>query len=138
MENKQKSCLLEISRWEKFLGILMVVSAVLVALIGVASIILSPKLIESPQYAQAGKAGIIVMGVFYIALAGICLIPACFLLKSAKALKSGLLLENEEDVTEGLKNSKSFFKFMAIYSLICLAVASVSIIIAFAAIMIAL
>ena len=139
MENKQKSYLLEISKWEKFMGILMSVSAVLVAACGIVFIILSPKLVEgSAQYAQIGKTGIMLMGVFYLVLAGICLIPACYLFKSAKALKSGLLLENEADVTVGLKNCKSYFKFTSIYTVIGLSVAIIVLVATFVVVIAAL
>lgn len=125
MENTQKSYILEISRWEKFLGVVMLVTAILVALFGVVFIACSSKLGESAQFAQAGTAGLVAIGILYIVVAGICCIPSCYLLKSAKALKSGLLLEKEEDVTSGLKNCKSFFKFTGIYSLIGLIAAFV-------------
>ena len=118
MENSQKSYILEISKWEKFLGVIMLITVVLVALIGTVFIACSSKLGESAQFAQAGTAGIVAIGILYIVVAGICCIPSCFLLKSAKALKSGLLLEKEEDVNSGLENCKSFFKFTGIYSLI--------------------
>lgn len=137
MEEKQKCYLFETAKWEKFLGVLTVISTVLVAVIGIVFIACSgmlgkfaPDAAESA--ANAGKITYIAIGVLYLALAVVMQFPAKFLLKSAKALKSGLVSEDEAAITDAFKNGKSYFKFTAIYTLVGLAIAAVVIIVTFA------
>ena len=132
MEEKQKSYLFEAARWEKFLGVLTVISSILVAVLGVFFIAGNGLLTKSGPTEAAGtlKFTYVASGILYLALAVVMQFPAKFLLSSAKSLKSGLVSEDEAVVTNGLKNCKSYLKFTAIYTLVGLAVAAVVLVIA--------
>ena len=132
MEEKQKSYLFEAAKWEKFLGVLTVISSIIVAVLGIVFIACSGLLSKAGTAEVAGtmKLTYIASGILYLALAVVMQFPAKFLLTSAKSLKSGLVSEDEAAVTDGLKNCKSYLKFTAIYTLVGLAVAAVILVVA--------
>ena len=122
MNEIQKSYLLETSRWQKLLGIVMAVCTVLIAVCGIVLIILGVRSGSSdivisenaPIFSEVGAVG----GVFYLLFAVLYFFFARYLLRSAKYLKAWGASDAEEDLSEGLKNNKSFFKLSGIVTIV--------------------
>ena len=123
MDNIQKSYLVETARWQKVIGILMAVGTCFLALAAILFIgvgLFAPDTIAS---ASQPAAYFITMGIVYIPLTVLYFFMTRYLLRSAKFLKAWGTSEAEDnaDLTEGLKNTKSFFKLSGIVALASIA-----------------
>ena len=132
MDNIQKSYLVETARWQKVIGILMAVGTCFLALAAILFIgvgLFAPDTIAS---ASQPAAYFITMGIVYIPLTVLYFFMTRFLLRSAKFLKAWGTSEAEDnaDLTEGLKNTKSFFKLSGIIALVSLILAAIAIVVA--------
>ena len=135
MNEIQKSYLLETAKWQKVLGIVMAVCTALLAACGIAFIAFG-NFLNDPDLEGLGNFGGAVVGVLYLLLALLYVFFTRYLLRSAKYLKAWCASDAEEDLTEGLKNNKSYFKFSGILAivgiglvvllLICVAIAAVA------------
>ena len=135
MNEIQKSYLLETAKWQKFLGILMAVCTALLAAFGIAFIAFG-NFLNDPDLESLGSFSGAVIGVLYLLLALLYVFFTRYLLRSAKYLKAWCASDAEEDLTEGLKNNKSYFKFSGILAiiglglialmLVCVAIAAVA------------
>ena len=135
MNEIQKSYLLETAKWQKFLGILMAVCTALLAAFGIAFIAFG-NFLNDPDLESLGSFSGAVIGVLYLLLAVLYVFFTRYLLRSAKYLKAWCASDAEEDLTEGLKNNKSYFKFSGILAiiglglialmLVCVAIAAVA------------
>ncbi len=122
MNEIQKSYLLETAKWQKFLGIVIAVCTVLIAVVGIVLIILGIRSDPSdvivsqnpPVFSEVGAVG----GAFYLIFAVLYYFFARYLLRSAKYLKAWGASDAEEDLTEGLKNGKSYFKLSGIVTIV--------------------
>ena len=122
MNEIQKSYLLETAKWQKFLGIVIAVCTVLIAVVGIVLIILGIRSDPSdvivsqnpPVFSEVGAVG----GIFYLLFAVLYYFFARYLLRSAKYLKAWGASDAEEDLTEGLKNGKSYFKLSGIVTIV--------------------
>ena len=119
MNEIQKSYLLETAKWQKFLGILMAVCTALLAACGIAFIAFG-NFLNDPDLEGLGNFGGAVVGVLYLLLALLYVFFTRYLLRSAKYLKAWCASDAEEDLTEGLKNNKSYFKLNGILTIIAL------------------
>ncbi|MBQ3812100.1 MAG: hypothetical protein II841_00875 [Bacteroidales bacterium] len=137
MDSLQKNYLAEMARWQKFLGVVMMVFTVLMILIGLFFIVAGSVLGDSMgdifgEDVPNGFAGILA-GVIYFLGGILYFFFARYLLRSAKALKAYSITDDEADLTEGLKNNKSYFKLsgvLLIISLCLLALLIVAVIVA--------
>ena len=123
MDNIQKFYLAETARWQKLLGILMMISAAILALLAVFFIVLG--FVSHGDFLEEGVLGTITgvfLGLVYILCAVLYYFFGIYLLRSAKALKKWAAGEDEVDLTEGLKNTKSFFKMSGILTIIGLCI----------------
>ena len=126
MDSLQKSYLAETARWQKLLGVVMMVFTVLIALIGIFFIVAGSAFgdaMEGLDLFGGGMAGGIAgaaLGIVYILMAVLYYFFARYLLRSAKALKAYGVSDDEADLTEGLKNNKSYFKLNGILLIISL------------------
>jgi Ca2+/Na+ antiporter len=78
---------------------------------------------EDLEFLGGGMAGGIAgaaMGIVYILMAILYFFFARYLLRSAKAFKAYGVSDDEADLTEGLKNNKSYFKLSGILVIISL------------------
>ena len=119
MDNIQKYYLSETARWEKFLGIYMMVCTVLLALLAVFFIVFA--IVSGSSFLEdedLGAAWGIILGVVYIFCAVLYYFFAIYLLRAGKALKAWAASDDEAALTEGLKNNKSFFKMAGILAVI--------------------
>ena len=126
MDSLQKSYLAETARWQKLLGVVMMVFTVLIAVIGIFFIVAGSTLGDSMgDLLGGGLAGGIAgvaVGVIYVLMAVLYYFFARYLLRSAKALKAYGISDDEADLTEGLKNNKSYFKLSGVLTVISLCI----------------
>ena len=111
MNNIQKSCLAETGRWQKLLGVIMVICSVLFALLGAFFIVMgfvtNGAFLEDDGF--LGPAMGAMLGGMYILISVLYYFFAIYLLRSGKAFKAYVESEADADLTEGLRNTKSFF-----------------------------
>jgi hypothetical protein len=129
MNEIQKSYLLETAKWQKFLGVVMMVCVVLMAIGGIAIIatgsFFADQVDDNPLLAQFGMSG---FGIMYLLMAVLYYFYARYLLRAAKGLKAWGVSEDEADLTFGLKNNKSYFKFSGILTIIALAIVAIALV----------
>jgi amino acid transporter len=136
MDSLQKNYLAETARWQKLLGVVMMVFTVLIALIGIFFIVAGSAFgdaMEGLDLFGGGMAGGIAgvaIGIVYILMAVLYYFFARYLLRSAKALKAYGVSDDEADLTEGLKNNKSYFKLSGILVVISLCILALVLVIA--------
>lgn len=133
MDNNQKFYLTETAHWQKFIGILMMVSTVFLVLLGVFFIVIG--FVSDGEFLEEGTLGILTgvsLGVVYLLCAVLYYFFGIYLLRAAKALKALKAWgssDDEADLTEGLKNTKSFFKLFGILSIIGLCIIALAIVV---------
>ena len=123
MNDSQKFHLVGSARWQKVLGALTAISAVLMLLLGLAFII-SPlaglDFVDNEEY-ELGAAGFVALGIVYVFCAVIYFFFAHYLLRAAKAMDAWLDLGDDALLTKSLKYTKSFFKYASILTIIAFA-----------------
>jgi len=119
MNDIQKYYLTETARWEKVLGIYMMVCTVFILLLAVFFIVFS--IVSGTSFLEdedLGAAWGIILGFVYLLCAALYYFFAMYLLRAGKALKAWAASDSDADLTEGLKNTNSFFKFSGILAII--------------------
>jgi hypothetical protein len=132
MNEIQKSYLLETAKWQKVVGILMAICTALLAVLGIVFIcfgsVIGASSLEGFE-AFGGAAGA-VAGVIYLLCALLYFFFTLYLLRSAKNLKAWGQSDDEEALTNGLKNTKSYFKLNGILAIISFVLVGIAIIVA--------
>ena len=123
MDNTQRSYLVETAKWQKVIGILMAIGTGVLALAAVFFLVFGIFAPETLASADQPAAYFITMGIIYIPLTVLYFFMTRYMLRSAKYLKAWGTseAENESDLTEGLKNTKSYFKLSGILALVSIA-----------------
>lgn len=134
MDSLQKNYLAETARWQKLLGVFMMIFTVLMILIGLFFIVAGGVLGESlgdifGDDVPGGIAGI-AAGVVYFLGGILYYFFARYLIRSAKALKAYGASDDEADLTEGLKNNKSYFKLSGVLLIISLCIIALILVVA--------
>ena len=129
MDSQLKTYFNEMATWQKVVGIFMAISVGILVLIGLLFIILGVTL--GGEFAEEmaddfggafGSFGVIGLGILYFLLGIVYYFPTKYLLKSSNKLKVWALSDDEPSLTEGVKNTKSFFKFTGLFCIISLIV----------------
>lgn len=128
--DKEQTYFAEIGQWSLVLGIFSAIYLGFMVLMGVVYICVG---IISPLESMGSLEGIL-FGVFFILLAFLMFFPTKYLINGGKKLRTGIRGKNQEGFSEGVANTKSFFKFTAIY---CIAVIPFSLIVGLVAALIA-
>ncbi len=128
MDYTQKTYLVETAKWQKIIGILMAISTAFIAVAGLL-LIFAGDALDLDDATGFGSFGSIVAGIVYLLAAVLYFFFTYYILRSAKFLKAWGASDAEEDLTEGLKNTKSFFKLNGILSLISIALAVIVVIV---------
>jgi type III secretory pathway component EscS len=118
-----KAYLRETAKWAKFLAIVGLVFSILIMIIGVfaGTFISNIMAATNPQAASLYGGGMGVMiGVVYVALGAIYIIPCYYLLKFANQAKAALNSDDSNLLAEALGNHKSVYKFMGVLMIILL------------------
>ena len=119
MNNIQKVYLLESARWQKLLGVVVMISSILIALLGIFFFVIG--FVDGEDFMESevlGKITGALLGIMYILFAVLYYFFAVYLLRSAKALKAWETSDSDADLTEGLKNTRSFFRLSGILTII--------------------
>jgi hypothetical protein len=132
MNEIQKSYLLETAKWQKVVGILMAISTALLAVLGVVFICFGSVIGASglEGFEAFGGAAGAVAGVIYLLCALLYFFFTLYLLRSAKNLKAWGQSDDEEALSNGLKNTKSYFKLNGILAIISFVLIGIVIIVA--------
>ena len=134
MDSLQKNYLAETARWQKLLGVVMMVCTVLIAVGGIAFIVggsaLGGALDDLEDATLIAGIGGAAAGIVYLLMAVLYYFFAHYLLQSAKYLKAYVANEDEASLTEGLKNNKSYFKLNGILTIIALIILGLAIVVA--------
>lgn len=119
MNNIQKVYLLESARWQKLLGVVMMISSILIALLGIFFFVIG--FVDGEDFMESellGKITGALLGIMYLLFAVLYYFFAVYLLRSAKAFKTWETSDDDADLTEGLRNTKSFFRLSGILTII--------------------
>jgi len=103
--------------WLRFVGIMMMIGAVLMILGGTACTLLGVFTLAGmiPSGKGAGGAMLLGIGLLYVVLSVIYFFPARLLLKSARAIRTLATAPEEAAVIEVLEAQRRFWKFIGIF-----------------------
>lgn len=140
MDSQLKTHFTDMAKWQKIVGIFFAISVAFMLLAGLMFIILGATMGSgfAEEFAEElgsdmGGLGLICLGILYLLLGLLYLFPTKYLLNSSKKINLWAITDDEALLTEGVKNSKSFFKFtglLLIIGVIAAFVAVVAIVIA--------
>ena len=134
MNEQQKNYLVVMARWQNFLGILAAIGAGFIILCGLFFLIIGffvgGEMAESFPLGDVGGYAVGILGLVYILLSLVYVFLARYQILAAKNLKLWAVSDNEECLTEGIKNTKSFFKFNGIMAIVAIALYIVIILVA--------
>jgi len=103
----------EVVKWAKFLAICSFVGLGIMVLLGAGMIIL--------QFEGLGNGiQVVVMGIFYMLIAGLYFFPAMYLYRFATASAKAIEKLNDDILEDGIENLKSLFRFTGILMIIML------------------
>ena len=122
VDHNGSSFLREIAKWSKFLSIVgfVMIGLLLLGIVFGGSTMLTT--FSSAGYGEA--AGII--GMFYIGLVAVIMLiyffPCLYLYKFASKMQAALRNNDQDTLNASFENLKSCFKFMGIFTIICLSI----------------
>lgn len=104
--------LYSISKWMKFFFVLMIIAIVFMVVCGIMFVSASSMLgSEFPFPAW-------IMGVLYLVLAVLYVIPAVYMKRIFKSAENTIISNDNEAMVEFLKNNKSLWKFFGILTIV--------------------
>lgn len=133
MDDIQKDYLRVTARWQKFLGIVYLVSSGLLIIAGIIMVIAGA--VDSfdsdfSAFSSGSDFGSMIgAGVGYTIAASLNIVMGLYLVRSAKSLQQWLSTSDDWDLTNGLENTKSFFKFNGIVTIVALGVVAVAMVV---------
>ncbi len=116
--------LLETAKWGNFLAIIGYILMGLLALLSLFMMFGMSQLIANQVFP------IWIMGVVYLAMAGVYWFPVTYLYRFSAQMKQAVLSRNEGLYTSGFANLKSLFKFFGIFTIVILALYALAIVVA--------
>ena len=125
-----KEHVISTGKWLKFMAILGCIGAVFMILCGICVMAFSSIMDFGFYDAPGGSFITIFIGVFYLIMAGIYIYPILCLLRASKAAQMAVEMNSNEQMVEFLSNSKSFWKFCGILTIVMLALSVLMIIVA--------
>ncbi|MBR5255993.1 MAG: hypothetical protein IKV62_04375 [Bacteroidales bacterium] len=128
MEPQLKTYYGQLAKWQKINGIFFVVGVVVLLLVGLAFLIFGSKMGAELEEELSGGIGLQALGIVYILMGVLYYFPAKYLLKASKKTKEWLASDDELDLTEGVLNTKSYFKFLGVLCIISLCLLAIVII----------
>ena len=128
MEPQLKTYYDQMAKWQKINGIFFVVGVVVLLLVGLAFLIFGSKMGAELEEELSGGIGLQALGIVYILMGVLYYFPAKYLLKASKKTKEWLASDDELDLTEGVLNTKSYFKFLGVLCIISLCLLAIVII----------
>lgn len=124
LETQAEVYVKETAKWAKFLAIVGFVFMGILVLIAIITVVFSAAFSDQMPFPMS------ILGLVYILLAGVYSIPIYYLLQFANKAKSALLQRDTQTLSESFKNLKSHYKFIAIFTIVMLALYPIGIIVA--------
>ena len=124
LDDETESYLIETSKWAKILSILGFISVGVLALLGIVVLVTGSTLGE---YAQSGI-NMAWLSVLYLALAAVYFFPIYYLYKFSSETRQGINLGDQALFTVGLKNLKSHYKFLGVFTLVFLSIYALAVV----------
>ena len=123
-----KEHVLSTAKWMKFLAILGCISAFFMLLCGIW-VMAFPGVMRLGYYPLESVITM-VLGIFYLIMAGIYIYPILCLLRASKAAQMAVATNSNEQFVEFLSNNKSFWKFCGILTIVMLVLSVIALIVA--------
>ena len=118
METQLKTFFAQTAKWQKVVGIFFAISVAILVIIGLAFVLFAGALGSAFEESLGGAIGLRAVGVLYALLGLLYYFPTKYLLTSAKKIKEWVVSDDEQTLTEGVMNTKSFFKFTGVLCLV--------------------
>lgn len=117
-----KNYVKSISNWTLFLGIMTIISAVTIFFCGLIFIIIQSFMDYLPE-----NYPYFIVGIIYILMSGVYVIPIIYLFRIHKASSNAIQANSNEQIVFALQNIKSLFKFRGILIIIGIALCVIAI-----------
>ena len=115
-----KKDLLTTAKWSKFYAVLSFIGVAICVLMGILLLVSGHFMAQiQPELSAAMLAP---LGLVYIVLGGILVMPALYLLQFAKKAEQAIAESNTEMMEQALNRMKSYWKFMGIFTIVMLVV----------------
>lgn len=106
----------ETSKWMKFIGVIMIIMTAFLFLGAIFLFVCSPMLNDSTNVP------LWIFGILYLILCGINIFPIVYLMRACKAARAAAQDNHNEQMVEYLKNSKLYWKFIGILTIVMIAI----------------
>ena len=107
----------KIASWTTFFSILGFIFIGLMVIIGMVMTIFM-----AAVFAAAGKPYMVYMGIVYAVFAAIYIMPIIYLYRFSANAKNAVQYNNSNDMMTALKNLKSHFKYVGIFTIVILSI----------------
>ena len=115
-----KKDLLTTAKWSKFYAVLSFIGVAICVLMGILLLVSGHFMAQiQPDLSDAMLAP---LGLVYIILGGILVMPALYLLQFSQKTEQAIAESNTEMMEQALNRMKSYWKFMGIFTIVMLAV----------------
>lgn len=126
-----KSYVLSTSKWLKFFGIFTIIEIVCLVILSISFMLGGSALASTLSGDLPEIRGVTaVTGVIYLIIAGIMVFPTIYIFRAANAGNAAVESNDNAQMVEFLKNTKSYWKFIGIYMIVLLAMVILILIIA--------
>ena len=111
----------ETRKWMKLFGIIMIIGIVCLVVMAISFISGGSALVNTLSGNLPEIKGVTaISGVIYLIFAGIMAFPTIYIFRAVKAAKTAVESNDNAQMVEFLKNTKSYWKFMGIYTIVML------------------
>lgn|GEM_PF-1791196 len=116
-EQMSQACsyLISIGKWMKFFFVMAIVSVSLTIMAGLTIIAFSSMISDIPDMPNFP---FVTMGVIYMAVGALNLVPAIYMNRISKAAERTVELDDNDAMLDFLKNNKSLWKFLGILTIV--------------------
>lgn len=140
MEEKDQKLMQEVTnyvestgKWYRFFGVMAVIGAALVFLVGV-SVLISSSFVDyaynydlysygsMPANTEIDSTALIITGILYILMSGLMVPVAVFMFRGANAARDAVNNRDNEKAVLFLKNTKSYWKFYGILTIVVISI----------------
>lgn len=133
LQEEAKQYVRSMGRWYKFFGILSIVGCVFMVLGAIMMLAVGGMMDEGMKnyemYKSEGMGSMPtwLMGILYLVCAGLMVPMIVYMLRGAKAAETAVALNSNEAAVSFLSNSKSYWKFYGIMTIVMLALCIIAI-----------
>ncbi|MCF3111086.1 DUF5362 domain-containing protein [Niabella sp. CC-SYL272] len=114
INDQGKAYIDEASKWARFLGIIGFIALFFIVIAGLVVLMAGSSMMQASGMPLSGA----LMGFIYIVMAVLYFFPSFYLYKFGSTARKGIQTENINDLNEGLRYLKSFFRFTGILTIV--------------------